>query len=61
MQKTSGGGTFPRCVCVCVCVCGVVLPGKGIIRGRGFENDAPSTKTYDVLTMFFNIENDYCR
>ena len=56
---------------VCVCVWGglVVLPGKGIIRGRGFENDAPPTKTYDVLkmladrnyTMIFNIENDSYR
>ena len=58
----------PR-VCVCVCVGGGVLPGKGIIRGRGFENDSPPTKTYNVLkmladrnyTMFFNIENDYYR
>ena len=47
-----------------VCL-GLVLPGKGIIRGRGFENDAPPTKTHDALkmltdrnyTMFFNIEN----
>ena len=63
------------CVCVCLCVCvsvcvgggrgGEVFPRKGIIRGRGFESDAPPT--YDVLkmltdrnyTMFFNIENDY--
>ena len=52
-----------------VCMWEVVLPGKGIIRGRRFENDAPPTKTYDVLkmltgrncTMFFNIENDYYR
>ena len=44
---------------------GEVFPRKGIIRGRGFESDAPPT--YDVLkmltdrnyTMFFNIENDY--
>ena len=50
-------------------VWGVVLPGKGIIRGRGFENDAPPTKTHDGLkmltdrnyTMFFNIENGYYR
>ena len=55
MQKTSGGGTFPRCVCMCMFVCvfvGVVFPGKGIIRGRGFENDAPPTKTYDVDYVF---------
>ena len=62
-------------VCLCVCVCvgggggGVDLPGKGIIKGSGFENDGPPTKTYDVLkmltnwnyTMFFNKENDYHR
>ena len=52
-----------------VCGGGVVLPGKGIIRGRVFENDATPTKTYDVLkmltnrnyTMFFKIENDSYR
>ena len=41
---------------------GVVLPGNGIIREGGFKNDASPTKTYyDVLKMFFNIENDYYR
>ena len=48
---------------------GVVLPGKGIISGKGCKNDAPPNKTDDVLkmltdgnyAMFFNIENDYHR
>ena len=47
----------------------MVLPGKGIISGRGCKNDAPPNKTDDVLkmltdgnyAMFFNIENDYHR
>ena len=59
--------------CVCVCV-----GGGGefceVLLGRGFENDAPPTKTCndvvnDVLkmltdrnyTMFLNIENVYYR
>ena len=60
---------------MCVCVCawwgggGVVPLRKGIIRGRGFNNGAPPTKTYDVLkmltdqnyNMFFNIENGHYR
>ena len=57
------------CVCVSVGGGGGVPLGKGIIRGRRFENGAPPTKTYDVLkmltdqnyNMFFNIENDYYR
>ena len=66
-------------MCVCVCVCGGGGGGVGegfceVLLGRGFENDAPPTKTCndvvnDVLkmltdqnyTMFLNIENDYYR
>ena len=55
---------------MCVCVCrGEILPGKGIIRRRRFENDVAPTKTYDELkiltdrnySMLFKIENDYQR
>ena len=59
---------------MCVCVGGGGGGGGGVLRGRGFENDAPPTKTCndvvnDVLkmltdrnyTMFLNIENVYYR
>ena len=37
----------------------LALPEKGIIRGRGFENDAFPTKSYDVLKMLTDQNYTY--